>query len=119
MLTFSSFAEFAAFLMLYVARADGQLHHLEEEILKERLRYFSRETETLLEKFYAMTAELEDPKLTCVLRENLDSLKPVSAQDREYLIKSLYAIVNADGRVRAEETQVMKRLREILFILAV
>jgi len=118
MLTFSSFAEFAAFLMVYVARADGQLHHLEEETLVERLRYFGDDTQTLLQKVAPQAAQLEEAKLSTVLRENYDNLQPVATQDREYLIKSLYAIVNADGRVQAEETQVMKRLREILFVLA-
>lgn len=117
MVAFQSFAEFAAFLMVHVARADGQWHHLEESVLHEKLGYFTSNGEQILTQMMALYPSIDKTKLPDFLRENFERLEPVSDQDRQELVRSLYAIVNADGRVHEEETQIMKLLREFPFLL--
>ena len=117
MLTFQTFPEFAAFLMAHVAMADGQLHHLEEATVAEKLQHFGNDYRQWMDTAVDQARSTDTSKMTEILTENYQRLQPVAEHDREHLIRSLYAIVNADGRVQEEESQMMKRLREILFVL--
>ena len=107
----STFAELAAFLMVYVARADGQTHYLEEATLNEQLKNFSSHSEELLLKTTQNYPALQDKKLEDILKANESLLCGASANERAELIRSLFAIVNSDGRVQTEETGALRVIR--------
>ncbi len=108
---FSTFAELAAFLMVYVARADGQAHYLEEATLTEQLKNFSPQSEKLLLEATRNYPALKDEKIEDILKANEILLRGASENDRQELIRSLFAVVNSDGRVQTEETSALRVIR--------
>ncbi len=108
---FPSFAELAAFLMVYVARADGQAHYLEEATLEEQLKNFTPHSEELLQKTTKIYPTLQVEKIEDTLKANESLLCGASANERAELIRSLFAIVNSDGRVQTEETGALRVIR--------
>lgn len=108
---FTSFPELAAFLMLYVARADGSAHYLEEATLDEQLKNFTPNSEDLLQKITKAYPALQQEKIEDILKTNESVLCGASANEREELIRSLLAVVNSDGRVQTEETGALRVIR--------
>jgi uncharacterized tellurite resistance protein B-like protein len=111
---FTSFAELAAYLMVYIARADGQLHYLEESTLREHLGYFSAEPEAEIRRASESCDAHPMLKIQDVLKANESLIGSTSFNDRMELIRSLYNIINSDGRVHEEEMATLRSIRMFL-----
>lgn len=109
--TFSSFAELSAFLMVYVARVDGQAHYLEEATLAEQMKDFAPDSAELLRHINEAYPRIQEEKIEVVLKANEGLIRSASAEQRKQLIESLFAIVNSDGRVETEETGALRVIR--------
>lgn len=111
---FSNFENLAAYLLVYMAHVDGQVHYLEQASLKEQLSHFTRTPDQLIlqaSKAYDSnpTASVEE-----VMKGNETLIENVSFDQRMDLIESLYGIINSDGRVQEEEMRTLRDIRTAL-----
>lgn len=116
MVTFNHFADLAAYLMVSVARIDGNLHYLEEATLKDLLKDLFPSHEGLLER--AETAHKSNPglKIEEVLKAHEGMIRSTPASERQSLLEALFGIVNSDGKVQQEETSLIKLIRSSISI---
>ncbi|MBL7845832.1 MAG: TerB family tellurite resistance protein [Cyclobacteriaceae bacterium] len=114
MLLFKSFTELAAYLMVYIARADGQVHYLEESTLRDHLGYFSGEPDAEILRASKCCDANPLVKIQDVLNANESLIGSTSFNDRMELIRSLYNIINSDGRVHEEEMATLRSIRMAL-----
>jgi uncharacterized tellurite resistance protein B-like protein len=110
----TTFPDLAAFLMLYVARVDGNAHYLEEATLAGQLKAFAEDSEALLHRISAAYPKIEDEKIEVVLKVHEDIIRSASPEQRKQLIESLFAIVNSDGKVQSEEMGALRVIRGAL-----
>jgi len=108
----TTFPDLASFLMLYVARVDGNAHYLEEATLAGQLKTFAEDSEELLRLTSAAYPKIEEENLEVVLKAHEELIRSASPEQRRQLIESLFAIVNSDGRVQTEETQALRMIRK-------
>lgn len=111
---FPNFPHLAAFLMVYIAKSDGQTHFLEETTLVEQLNSFTDDSQGLLKKINLTYPKIQDEKIEAVLKDNESLIRASSNEERLQLIQSLFAIVNSDGRVQSEETGALRVIRGAL-----
>jgi uncharacterized tellurite resistance protein B-like protein len=113
MLTFQTFEELAAYLLLYVARVDGNIHYLEEATLKELLGGLTKD-DTKLHLAQATFLANSNVKIEQLLRDNQALIQQEPKDRRQQLIEALFAVVNSDGRVQEEETGALRIIRGAL-----
>lgn len=111
MTAFTKFSDLAAYLLVYMAKADGQVHYLEDASLTEQMKHFTPEPGPVLahaEKAYETepAAKIED-----IFAANNQLVESISYDTRMELIRSLYAIINSDGRVQEEEMAALRKIR--------
>lgn len=114
MLLFQSFTELAAYLMVYIARADGQVHYLEESTLREHLGFFSAAPDAEIRRASELCDANPMVKVQDVLKANESLIGITTFNDRMELIRSLYNIINSDGRVHEEEMATLRSIRMAL-----
>ena len=109
--TFNSFSDLAAYLLVYVALVDGQVHYLEEATLNDRMGQFSPDPDQAIQKatqtYHASTLS----KIDEVMKANEKLISASSYEERLNLIESLYSIINSDGRVHEEEMNTLRAVR--------
>jgi len=108
---FSSFAELAAYLMVYIARVDGQVHYLEEETLHERMRQFTPAPGQAVVQANETCDAFPTVKVEEVMNANEQLISDATYDERLDLIQSLYSIINSDGRVEEEEMNTLRAVR--------
>ncbi len=113
MLSFQTFDELAAYLLLYVARVDGQIHYLEEATLKELLGSLTQD-DSKLHQAQATFQSNPNVKIEEVLSTNQSIIQQTPQEQRLLLIEALFAVVNSDGRVQTEETSALRLIRGAL-----
>ncbi|GEM_PF-1954399 len=111
---FATFSELAAYLMVFMARADGQIHYLEETTLTDQMRRFSGDPGNLLRGATEVCEANPQASVEEVLKANDPLIGRASYDERMELIRSLYGIINADGRVREEEMSTLRAIRTAL-----
>ena len=111
---FDTFAELAAYLMVYIARVDGQMHYLEEAALNEQMHQFVSDPDPVVQKVGSLYHDFPLAKVEEVLKANQELIGSSSFEDRMELIRSLYGIINSDGRVQEEEMATLRAVRSAL-----
>ncbi len=110
----TTFPDLAAFLMLYVARVDGNAHYLEEATLVGQLKAFAEDSAELLHRISTAYPKIEDEKIEVILKAHEELIRSASPELRRQLIESLFAIVNSDGKVQSEEMGALRVIRAVL-----
>lgn len=110
----TTFPDLAAFLMLYVARVDGNAHYLEEATLARQLEAFAEDSEALLRRISSAYPKIEDEKIEVVLKAHEALIRSASPEQRKKLIEGLFAIVNSDGKVQSEEMGALRVIRGVM-----
>ena len=113
-MAFSTFPDLAAFLLVYMARADGQVHYLEEASLTQELRHFANDPDRLIQQASRICEENRQTNVEDVMKVNQTLIGSVSFSERMDLVESLYGIINADGRVQEEEMRTLRAIRTAL-----
>ncbi len=115
MIAFQSFDELAAYLLVYVARVDGQIHYLEEATLKELLGSLSPD-DAKLQRAQSTFQAHPNVKIEQVLSANESVIAQTQLEQRQQLIEALFAVVNSDGKVQGEETEALRTIRKALTV---
>jgi len=110
MTAFQNFSDLAAYLLVYMAKADGQVHYLEDASLTEQMKQFTKEPGPVLAHANKLFAT-ESPSIEDIFAANNHLVESVSYDTRMELIRSLYAIINSDGRVQEEEMAALRKIR--------
>lgn len=111
MTAFSNFPDLAAYLLVYMARADGQVHYLESASLKEQMQHFTAEPGVALAHADEAFAAEPSVKIEDIFTTNGTLVESISYDTRMELIRSLYGIINSDGRVQEEEMEALRKIR--------
>lgn len=114
MIAFQTFDELAAYLLLYVARVDGQIHYLEEATLKELLGSLTQD-DSKIHQAQATFQANPNVKIEEVLSNNDALIRQTQQEQRQQLIEALFAVVNSDGKVQGEETEALRTIRKALW----
>ena len=109
--TFNSFSDLAAYLLVYVALVDGQVHYLEEATLNDRMGQFSPDPDQAIQKATQTYKASTLSKIDEVMKANEKLIGASSYEERMNLIESLYSIINSDGRVHEEEMNTLRAVR--------
>ena len=109
--TFNSFSDLAAYLLVYVALVDGQVHYLEEATLNDRMGRFSPDPDQAIQKATQTYNASTLSKIDEVMKANERLISASSYEERLNLIESLYSIINSDGRVHEEEMNTLRAVR--------
>ena len=96
--------EFEMLLMLYAAGIDGKMQQDEMETILERT---DEETFKRVKKMYSKMSDIE---IMACIEEN----KACFAADRDELLGTVHAIINADGRNTEIEKHLLRVLSKIL-----
>ncbi|MBS1543272.1 MAG: TerB family tellurite resistance protein [Bacteroidetes bacterium] len=104
---------FAMLLLVHLASADGSLHPAEEDvILKEGTSLFnSHDVASLLASTREHWTRLGMVNAMAEIDENLLLLGSLNEAQRNRLYSLLFDVINADGRVREEETTFLKKVK--------
>lgn len=109
--TFNSFSDLAAYLLVYVALVDGQVHYLEEATLNDRMGQFSPDPDQAIQKATQTYKASTLSKIDEVMKANEKLISASSYEERLNLIESLYSVINSDGRVHEEEMNTLRAVR--------
>lgn len=109
--TFNSFSDLAAYLLVYVALVDGQVHYLEEATLNDRMGQFSPDPDQAIQKATQTYKASTLSKIDEVMKANEKLISASSYEERLNLIESLYSIINSDGRIHEEEMNTLRAVR--------
>ena len=111
MTAFPNFPDLAAYLLVYMARADGQVHYLEDASLKEEMKHFTDQPGAVLK--HADEVYVAEPGVSIddIFSANNQLVESISYDTRMELIRSLYAIINSDGRVHEDEMAALRKIR--------
>lgn len=109
--TFNSFSDLAAYLLVYVALVDGQVHYLEEATLNDRMGQFSPDPDQAIQKATQTYKASTLSKIDEVMKANEKLISASSYEERLNLIESVYSIINSDGRIHEEEMNTLRAVR--------
>ena len=109
--TFNSFSDLAAYLLVYVALVDGQVHYLEEATLNDRMGQFSPDPDQAIQKATQTYKASTLSKIDEVMKANEKLISASSYEERLNLIESLYSVINSDGRIHEEEMNTLRAVR--------
>lgn len=109
--TFKSFSDLAAYLMVYMALVDGQVHYLEEATLNDRVGRFCSDPDQAIQKATQTYKASTLSKIDEVMQANERLIGSSSYDERINLIESLYSVINSDGRVDEEEMRTLRAVR--------
>lgn len=117
MIIHNTFQDFALFLYLHVAHADGQLHQQEESLVREKiLQLFGPETDPEQKFLAALDQYRSLPKDTIqpLIKSTFSHFREVQFAAKYKVFTDLFDIINSDGRVDYSETSVISQLRELM-----
>ncbi len=109
--TFKSFSDLAAYLMVYMALVDGQVHYLEEATLNDRVGRFCSDPDQAIQKATQTYKASTLSRIDEVMQANEKLIGSSSYDERINLIESLYSVINSDGRVDEEEMRTLRAVR--------
>ena len=104
---------FAMLLLVHLASVDGSLHPAEEDvILNEGKGLFkSYDVSTLLQSTREHWSRLGMANAIAKIDDDLQLLRSLNEAQRNRLYSLLFDVINADGRVREEETTLLKKVK--------
>ena len=104
---------FAMLLLVHLASADGSLLPAEEDvILKEGLNLFeSYDVVALFESTREHWKSLGMVNAMAEIDDDLPLLGSLNEAQRNKLYSLIFDVINADGRVREEETTFLKKIK--------
>jgi uncharacterized tellurite resistance protein B-like protein len=117
MIIHKNFEEFALFLYIHMAHADGSLHPSEEGIILNKIsKLFPEEqnARTKLDEAILKYNELEREEVLETIRASFKHFYDVTFAQKYKVYTDMYDVINADGKVDEGEKKALDSLREII-----
>ena len=107
--TLEQIEDFTLFLFLHMARVDGSLHPNERETIIEKMRELFSDSsfDGKLETLELSYEKLRYGAAEELLKDGFNRFSTADPSIRKEIYVALFDIINANGRVNEEETQVL------------
>ncbi|MDH5598068.1 MAG: hypothetical protein OEY34_03025 [Cyclobacteriaceae bacterium] len=117
-LTFDTFDEFALYIYIYIANADGFIHIKEKESILAKLKkqYPTESDYEGLKRFKHMNKVYEDniEDQDQTIKLNVEKFPNIRFTDKNKIFSDVYDIINSDGIVDDRETEALNKLKKII-----
>lgn len=117
MVVHSTFPDFALFLYIHMAYADGHYHPAEHDTVLEKLtKLFPGEPDPKAKLAAAIQVynELDSSELPQIIKDGFKHFSHVTFPQRYKVYTDLYDIINADGKVDESELRAINVLKDII-----
>jgi uncharacterized tellurite resistance protein B-like protein len=117
MVIHSTFSDFALFLYIHMAHADGYYHPSEQDVILEKLPKLFPSESNPSGKLSAAIQEykkLSPDDLPTLIQESFRHFNEVKFTQRYKIYTDMYDIINADGKVDESETRALNALKSII-----
>lgn len=117
MVVHSNFSDFATFLYVHMAHADGHYHPEEMHVIIDKMKKFYPATENLhekLEKALGQYRATDPSQISIIVRDSFKHFTNVKFAHKYKVYTDMYDIINADGKVDESETQALEELKQII-----
>jgi uncharacterized tellurite resistance protein B-like protein len=121
MIVHNNFEEFALFLYIHMAHADGSLHPSEESMILNKIsKLFPEEgnARAKLDEAIAKYNGLDQEKILETIRASFKYFYDVTFAQKYKVYTDMYDVINADGKVAEAEKKALDALKEIISINA-
>ena len=112
-----SVEEFTLLLFFHMAHVDGSIHPNERDTILERMKSIFPDDAIVDQKVMSVEREyssLGDIRAETLLKEGMLKFADVDAGMRKEIYSALFDIINANGKVNQEETQVLRLFKDWL-----
>ncbi|NOT73283.1 MAG: TerB family tellurite resistance protein [Cyclobacteriaceae bacterium] len=102
--------EFTLLLFFHMAHTDGSLHPNERDTILERMKALFPGDESINGKLLAMESQyskLGDVRAEALLKASFPKFSGVDSEKKKEIYSALFDIINANGRINAEETKAL------------
>lgn len=117
MVVHSNFSDFATFLYVHMAHADGDYHPEEMHVIIDKMKKFYPPTEDLHQKLESILGQYrstEPSQISIIVRDSFKHFNTVKFAHKYKVYTDMYDIINADGKVDESETQALEELKQII-----
>ena len=117
-ITFDTFDEFALYIYIYIANADGFIHIKEKEsiLLKLKKQFPDERDYESLKRFKNMNKlyeeNIEDQDET--IKINIEKHPGIRFSEKNRILSDIYDIINSDGIVDDRETEALNKIKKII-----
>lgn len=121
MLVHTNFSDFATFLYVHMAHADGDYHPEEMHVIIDKMKKLYPSSEDLhnkLDQTLAAYRGLDKDTISQVIRTSFKEFSHVKFAHKYKVYTDMYDIINADGKVDESETQALEELKQIINVAA-
>ncbi len=112
-----NFSDFALFLYVHMAYADGNYHPEEMHVIIDKMKRLypagedlHRKLDLALENYRSM----DQSQIPTVVRDSFKHFSSVKFAVKYKVYTDMYDIINADGKVDESETQALEELKQII-----
>lgn len=118
MVIHNSFSDFALFLYVHMAYADGELHDLEVKVIRDKMNklYHGQDTTSKFDEIHTQYNTFEKGKLKTLFHDTFAHFTSIKFTQKYKVYGDMYDIIYADGKVHESETKALDELREIIDI---
>jgi uncharacterized tellurite resistance protein B-like protein len=112
-----SIEDFTLLLLFHMAHVDGSIHPNERDTIIERMKGMFPDDPAIDHKVLSAEREyysLGDIRAETLLKESMLKFADVDAGIKKEIYSALFDIVNANGKVDQEETQVLRLFKDWL-----
>ena len=117
MVVHSNFSDFATFLYVHMAYADGDYHPEEMHVIIDKMKKLYPPNEDLhskLEKTLEDYRSTDQSKISTIVRDSFKHFNQVKFAHKYKVYTDMYDIINADGKVDESETKALDELKQII-----
>lgn len=118
MVIHNTFSDFALFLYVHMAYADGELHDSEVEVIHNKIHklYHGTDPSGKFEEIHDQYNAFEKAKLKTLFHDTFAHFNQIRFTQKYKVYGDMYDIIYADGKVHESETKALDELREIIDI---
>ncbi|MEJ0057428.1 MAG: TerB family tellurite resistance protein [Bacteroidota bacterium] len=109
--------DFTLLLLFHMAHVDGSIHPNERDTILERMRNLFPNDPSIDQKAMSIEREyssLGDMRAEILLKESMLKFNNADAGTKKEIYSALFDIINANGKVNQEETQVLRLFKDWL-----
>lgn len=121
MIIHNSFSDFALFLYVHMALADGRVHDAERNVILSKMESLflpDKEKNVLLIQAIAAYKALDQNAILSIIKDSFGHFAEAK-RDKEKIYCDMFDIINADGVVDGAETKALAALNEIINLTSV
>jgi uncharacterized tellurite resistance protein B-like protein len=118
MVIHNTFSDFALFLYVHMAYADGELHDSEVEVIHKKMHklYQGQDPSGKFDEIHTQYSSFEKDNLKTLFHDTFAHFNQVKFTQKYKVYGDMYDIIYADGKVLESETKALDELRDIIDI---